>query len=77
MKAAAQAPDHPAPQASAGPAMRPRWWRELLYILAFYSIYTAVRNTQGSASVSVAHAFRNARSVIGLERTLALFHGPR
>jgi len=30
-----------------------RWWRELLYILAFYSIYTLIRNTQGSASVSV------------------------
>jgi len=74
VKAAAPAPDQAAPQAAARPAARPRWWRELLYILAFYSIYTAIRNTQGSASVSVAHAFRNARSVIGLERTLALFH---
>jgi hypothetical protein len=51
-----------------------RWWRELLYILAFYSIYTLIRNTQGSASVSVAHALRNARHVVSIERTLALFH---
>ena len=34
-----------------------RWWRELLYILAFYSVYTLIRNTQGSATVSEATAF--------------------
>jgi len=56
------------------PSSRLRWWRELAYILAFYAVYTIIRNTQGSASVSVGHALRNARSVIRLERSLALFH---
>ena len=41
-----------------------RWWRELLYILAFYSVYTLIRNTQGSASVSAAKAFANARRIV-------------
>ncbi|HMC51125.1 MAG TPA: phosphatase PAP2 family protein [Acidimicrobiales bacterium] len=59
---------------TARPWGRLRWWRELVYILAFYSVYTVIRNTQGSASVSVERAFRNARSVIRIERALALFH---
>lgn len=49
--------DHPARQADRtdgahGAAHRPpglRWWREILYTLVFYGIYTAVRDTQGSA----------------------------
>lgn len=53
---------------------RLRWWRELLYILAFYSVYTLIRNTQGSASVSAAKAFANARRVIRWEEAVALFH---
>jgi hypothetical protein len=53
---------------------RLRWWREVLYILAFYAVYTAVRNTQGSANVSQAHAFRNARRVITIEHWTGTFH---
>ena len=53
---------------------RLRWWRELLYILAFYSVYTLIRNTQGSASVSAAKAFANARHVIRWEEAVSLFH---
>jgi hypothetical protein len=64
--------------ATAAPrALRPaglRWWKELLYVLAFYAIYTVVRDTQGSASVSKTHAFHNAQRVIGLERRLFIFH---
>ena len=50
-----------------------RWWREVLYILAFYFVYSAVRNLQGSASVSKAHALRHARSLIDVERSLHIF----
>lgn len=51
-----------------------RWWREILYILAFYAVYSAVRNTQGSASVSARHAFNNARQIIRAEDWLRIFH---
>jgi hypothetical protein len=51
-----------------------RWWREVLYILAFYAIYTAIRNTQGSANVSAEHAFTNAKRVIRVEHLTGMFH---
>ena len=50
------------------------WWREVLYVLAFYGVYTLVRNSQGPKPVSAARAFTNARRVIGLERLLGLYH---
>jgi hypothetical protein len=56
------------------PAPRLRWWRELLYILGFYTVYTLVRNTQGSAAVSAAKAFANARRVIDWEQALGIYH---
>ena len=37
------------------------WWREVLYVLAFYGVYSYIRNQFGSASVSDEVAFRNAR----------------
>lgn len=58
-------------------APRLRWWREAVYILAFYAIYTAVRNTQGSAAVSEATARDNAERVIDWERALGLFQEHR
>lgn len=51
-----------------------RWWREVLYILAFYALYSVVRNLQGSATVSKAHALRHARSLIDVERSLHIFN---
>ena len=51
-----------------------RWWREDLYIIAFYIVYSVVRNLQGSASVSKAHALSHARSVIDVERWLHIFN---
>jgi hypothetical protein len=51
-----------------------RWWKELLAAGAFYAIYSVIRNTQGSASVSSGLAFRNARQVIHLERLIGLYH---
>jgi hypothetical protein len=53
---------------------RLRWWREVLYILAFYAVYTAIRNTQGSANVSAEHALRNAKRVIRVEHLTGIFH---
>jgi hypothetical protein len=51
-----------------------RWWKEVLYVLAFYAVYSAIRNTQGSATVSAKHALDNALDIIRLERSLGLFH---
>ena len=51
-----------------------RWWKEVLTAAVFYAIYSVIRNMQGSATVSAAHAFRNARQVIDLERFLGLYH---
>ncbi len=53
---------------------RLRWWREILTIAIFYELYSLARNTQGSGSTSPAHAFRNARAVIHLERLVGLYH---
>jgi len=51
-----------------------RWWKEVLYVLAFYLVYSAIRNTQGSAAVSAAHALHNAMSVIRIEKAVGIFH---
>ena len=56
---------------------RLRWWREVIYILVFYVVYTAIRNTQGSASVSEAKARGNAELVIDWERAIGLFQEHR
>jgi hypothetical protein len=46
----------------------------VLYILAFYGVYSFVRNTQGSAAVSEEHAFSNALEIIRLEKALWMYH---
>jgi membrane-associated phospholipid phosphatase len=51
-----------------------RWWKEVLYVLAFYAVYSAIRNTQGSASVSAHHALDNALDIIRVERAIGIFH---
>jgi hypothetical protein len=51
-----------------------RWWKEVLYVLAFYLVYSAIRNTQGSASVSAQHALHNALDIIRVERAVGIFH---
>ncbi len=51
-----------------------RFWREVAYVASFYAVYSMVRNTQGSATVSTAHAMRNALRVIRLERLLGIYH---
>ncbi|HWC12507.1 MAG TPA: phosphatase PAP2 family protein [Acidimicrobiales bacterium] len=51
-----------------------RWWKEVLTALVFYFVYSAIRNTQGSASVSEGLAFRNARRIIRWEEFLGMYH---
>ena len=51
-----------------------RWWKELGYIVAFYAVYSFIRNQFGSESVSPAKAFRNAELVRTIERWLGSFH---
>lgn len=51
-----------------------RWWREILYILTFYAVYTFIRNQFGSAAVDSTVAYDHAREIIALERSLGLFH---
>ncbi len=66
----------PAPPASGGDTRPPRlrWWKEVLYVAAFYLVYSLVRNTFGSAAVEPVDAFRNAERVIGWQRAIGLYH---
>jgi len=50
-----------------------RWWREVLYVLAFYAVYTLIRN-HGVASGSATQAFRHAKQVMGAEHLLGVGH---
>jgi hypothetical protein len=53
-----------------------RWWREILYVVAFYLVYSWIRNQFGSEAVSIDHAFDNARRIIDLEDALGLYIEP-
>ena len=66
-------------RAASTPGGRLHWWRELLYIGLFYGLYTAVRDTQGSAGNGFTTrgsltAFHHAQLVIRIEKDLLLFH---
>jgi hypothetical protein len=50
------------------------WWVEILAILAFYVVYSAIRNVHGGVSHTPAHAFDHARQIISLERDLGIYH---
>lgn len=56
------------------PVQRSNWWREVLIVVAFYGLYTLVRDLRGDKPVSVEQAFTNARRIIHLERFVGLFH---
>ena len=59
---------------------RLRWWHEVILILAFYGIYSVIRNQFGSAGSPVtsdAEALDHAREIIRLERNMGLFHEHR
>jgi hypothetical protein len=49
----------------------------VLYIALFYGVYSFIRNTQGSATVSAGHAFAHARGVIDVEKAFGLFFEER
>lgn len=53
--------------------VRPRWYLELAVIAIFYGIYSAVRNTFGSAAVEPAEAQANAELIIRWERKIGLY----
>lgn len=55
-------------------ASRLRWWREVVYVLVFYAVYSVIRNQFGSAAVGPDEAFANARRVIRIERLVGLYH---
>jgi hypothetical protein len=52
---------------------RLRWWREVLYIVVFYAVYSLVRN-KGIDADSVDQAFSHAKGVIRVERMIGLYH---
>jgi hypothetical protein len=60
------------------PAPALRWWREVLYIVGFYLVYTTIRDTQGSAgkgkTAPSTTALRHAHDVIRIEKDLLIFH---
>ncbi len=61
---------------SAGAGTGLYWWAEVILVLAFYVIYSAVRNRFGSESVEPAEAFVNAERVIDLEEAMGLYLEP-
>jgi hypothetical protein len=54
--------------------VRLRWWKEAVYVLLFYGVYSLIRNQFGSAAVSDQLALRHAREVVDVERWLHSFH---
>ena len=61
---------------SAGAGTGLHWWAEVILVLAFYVVYSAVRNRFGSESVEPAEAFVNAERVIDLEEAMGLYLEP-
>jgi hypothetical protein len=55
------------------PVPRLHWYREVAAILAFYAVYSVIRNQFGSNATSPSHAFRNAEHVIHLQKAVGLF----
>jgi hypothetical protein len=53
-----------------------KWWRELLYIVAFYLVYSFIRNLFGSAAVSPRLAYENAQRIIDLEEAIGTYIEP-
>jgi hypothetical protein len=67
----------PEPDPPAGRVRRylrvPQWMREILYIAAFYAVYSVIRDIRGTKPVTVFQAYTNATRVIRLERFLGIF----
>ena len=50
------------------------WWAELLAILAFYLVYSAIRDIHGGNGHTPPHAFDHAHQIMSLEKHLWLYH---
>jgi hypothetical protein len=68
----AAGPEDPTPTENTGL----RWWREILYVLAFYLLYSWIRNRFGSNSVGPEKAYEHARQIIDLEEAMGLYVEP-
>ncbi len=65
----------PLPETASG--RRLRWWREVGYCIAFYVVYSWIRNQFGSAGEDSARiAYEHARDVIGVQDALGLWIEP-
>jgi hypothetical protein len=56
--------------------VRRRWWLEVAYVLAFYVVYSMIRNQFGSGgnfAVGPQRALDNALRIIDIERALGLY----
>jgi hypothetical protein len=63
----------PAVDAAPGQARTLKWWREVLYGVGVYVVYSVVRNAFGSAGGDPEPAFNHARAIIAIERHLSLY----
>lgn len=54
-----------------------RWWKEVLFGIAVYAVYSGVRNRFGSAGGDPGPAYEHAQSVIELQRSLHLYFEAR
>ena len=74
VKATRTGPDRPVGlRRECGPGSGLHWWAEVLLVLGFYAVYSAIRNLFGSESVSPADALANAERIIDLEEALGLY----
>ena len=72
---AVETPAGDAPTTASG--RRLRWWRELAYVVAFYVVYSWVRNQFGSAGEdSTRVAYEHARDIIGIQDAIGLWFEP-
>jgi hypothetical protein len=57
-----------------------RWWREVVYVLVIYVVYSTVRNQFGSAGGPAGQsngiAYEHALDIIAIERALGLYFEP-
>ncbi|HMJ75736.1 MAG TPA: phosphatase PAP2 family protein [Iamia sp.] len=69
----ASGPDEPATASG----RRLRWWREVAYVIAFYLVYSWVRNQFGSAGEdSTRIAYEHARDIIRIQDAIGLWFEP-
>jgi hypothetical protein len=57
-----------------------RWWREVVYIVVIYTLYSSVRNLFGSGDggATIAEpAFNHAKAIIQIERNIGLYFEDR